>query len=496
MAPSTMTSKNVYFSGINGSDGSYFADAMDVSQIADRAHGKLPGREHSGELDAKARQPTPFPLRSDADPDDLAQAGWAVVFPSVQEPSAAATRQREIREALAPLLEHRQAQAGRVHGRYYREYLGEHAYRSGETKQKYLARLGAGPGPADPAKVPYYLLLVASPEEIPYRVQYQLDVQYAVGRIHFETIEEYGYYARSVVAAETGTLESPRDVAFFATRNPDDTASQLIAGCLTRPLASYVEDLESGWRVHEYIGDPATKDTLGALLGGGRTPSLLFSGGHGVVFDADDERVLRHQGALVCQDWTGPKNNNFSRDVYFSSEDIARDADLSGLIAFHYACYSAGSPRYDDFVYRAVDKKAHRREVAPRALVASLPQRMLAHPRGGALAVVGHVERVWISSFLWRHPEQANKASPQLAVFETAFRNLMDGHRVGYAMESFNLRYAEMASDLTAIIQDIQLEDAEYDDSELAQMWLNSNDARNYTVIGDPAVRTGGPGPR
>ena len=222
------------------------------------------------------------------------------------------------------------------------------------------------------------------------------------------------------------------------------------------------------------------------MLGGDETPALLFTASHGVGFASGDPRQLTHQGALVCQEWGGPRNNNMSEDVFFGAEDISADADLGGLIAFHFACYGAGTPKLDDFAAGIGSGKCDRRVLTPRAFVAPLPRRLLGHQNGGALAVIGHIGRAWGSSFLWRDPQESGTASRQLGVFESSLDRLIRGHRVGHAMEYFNVRYAEMAADLTSVMQH---RGGDSRDGEVARMWLHNNDARNYAIIGDPAVR-------
>jgi len=479
--------ETLIFNGIDGASGRYLLPEMTPAQVSALAQGQSIEPDLLQDLEIRADLVKNKHAGVEADPRDLAQTGWGVIFAHDADPA--------IIEALDPLIRLRQEQASER----FKVYSGADGHRPGESKGDFLERYEMGPGPANPDKVPYYLLIVGDPATITYRFQYQLDVQYAVGRLAFDTVDEYAHYAQSVVQAEKGLRLSPR-ATFFGVSNSDDRATSMSSDNLVQPLAEKLLALQAGWSaeaskagkqlpqwtIETLLKEQATKATLNALLGSSQAPALLFSASHGISFPNGDPRQLPHQGALICQDWPGPEiwREAIPQDFYFAGEDLSSDANLLGTVAFFFACYGAGTPQEDEFAHQIWSDQPQRRVIAPHDFVAALPRRMMGLPKGGALAVVGHVERAWGVSFFW------GKAGPQIQVFQDCFQRLMKGnYPIGYAVEEFNNRYAEISSELTVQLEDIRYRLKNPKDMELARLWTANNDARNYILLGDPAVR-------
>ena len=465
-----MSETTLFFNGFNGDNGKYLIPPLTLEDTLLLA-GKPPSdKAHLQNLLAyykEFHQKQHLGPAFGIDPLKLEESGWGLIM-AENDPAGA-----DIKAALQPLLDLRRNQAGG----HYREYL----FKTGDSKATFLGRNNAAAsGPANPARngqasVPYYLLIAASPATIPYAFQYQLDVQYAVGRIHFLTIADYAAYAQSVVAAETGQLKRPRQATFFAVDH--DPATTLSANYLVTPLAGQLTP--AGWQLTSLIGPQATKESLTHQFNS--PPTLLFTASHGMAFPQNHALQARDQGALLCPTWQISDPNQpvtVTPNDYFGANDLPATTNLQGLIAFFFACFGAGTPHQNDF--DQLLGTAGPNFLTPQPIVAALPQTMLSR---GALAVVGHVERAWSYSFF-----DATVGSDP-AVFASTLGRLMAGEPIGWAMEFFNQKYGELSTALTQELHDRSRGLGQQNDKQMVAWWLANNDARNYVIVGDPAGR-------
>lgn len=472
--------QEIFLNGINGSTGLPLDDfPLTTEMVAKVAHQK---RLSNADLrDVQLRNilnhssSHHFGIAEGIDIADLAQTGWGVIFPANLSDDQTAA----LKESLNPLLELRKEQASRINPDFYKEFIGpELGYRADESKNDFLKRFGRGPGEANPESgVPFYLLIVGSPEEIPFKFQYQLDVQYGVGRIHFDQLEAYATYAQGVVAAERRQVTHQKRAVFFGTSH--DQSTGMSSRCLVGPLAEKMTAKHTDWDISVIQPAQATKSTLSDLLGGAETPAILFTASHGLGFKLDDPRLLPHTGALLCQDFTNCGSGPISEQYYFSADDVSSDANVAGMLAFFFACYGGGSPRIDNFYRAAFDEE---KVIAPYAFLSSLPLKLLAHPKGGALGVFAHVDRAWAYSFLWDN----DVALADVETFRSMLSSLLIGKPAGAATDYFGARYSDIATMLNEELNETSTE--HQNEFKIAWWWTSNLDARNYTFIGDPAV--------
>ena len=469
---------SIVANGINGITGQYDLPPIDVGDLARALKSSYQAAAAVGSAERRAvpRQPAfERALPWGVEPHDLAKAGWGVVFH--QDETAA------VRLALQPLIEHRRRQIGDD------TRVAELTYSTGESATAWLTRHGVSWHNVDPTRIPYYLLWVGSPEQVPFEVTHQIDADYSVGLLHFDTADEYARYASSVVEYETApAVPTAREVVFWGTRHPFDDATVLSADWLIAPLADGVPPdgraagepalaSQLGFRQRKIVANAATRQALlDVIAGGAPQPALLFTASHGMVWPNGDPRQAAAPGALLCQDWPG--FGAVTGAHYLSGSDVPESARVHGLVAFHFACFGGGTPREDLYVF---ERGQAAPAIAAHPFIAALPRRLLAHPGGGALACIAHVERAWGYSIA------GTTARPQIRAFQRALGHMLTGKPLGVAVQEFNDLSAALSEVLSGLLARA-FRDIPVDDVELASTWTHRNDAAGFVLIGDPAV--------
>jgi hypothetical protein len=403
---------------------------------------------------------------------DLRETGWAVLFASDADP--------RIRQQLEPLLELRKKQVQCE--KLFKIFEGREGAFPGQPADNWARQRGVSLSAAvDPRKgVPYYLLIVGSAQQISFEFQAMLKLQWAVGRLYFDDIEDYRRYAQAVVdyEAEDFRPAQRKSAAAWVTKHDGDAATAMLSDAVSGDFLG--EDDPLGQRRQfslDWFGDgEATKEQLAEILRGNAPsgpPAVLFTGSHGGEWPMDDPVAQREmQGALVTQEFT--RGTPLGTTNVFSAGDVPKDAQVHGMMAFMFACYSGGCPTEDNYFF---NKDGSKIPVAPEPLIAQLPQRLLSR---GALAVIAHIDQAF--SYLFRNLE----GTPQVQSIRTPLELLMKGERAGLAADRLNLQWSAIAAQVGVALG--RRREPDFDPESFAALYIARDDARNYIVLGDPAT--------
>jgi hypothetical protein len=428
------------------------------------------------------------------DPNDLTQAGWGIIFASDADPA--------IKTQLQPLIDLRQRQVQDPH--LFKIYNGPSngGILPGQTADSWAQQRGVSlTAPVDPYQggVPFYLLIVGSPGRIPFEFQALLKMQWAVGRLAFDDIGDYGRYAQAIVQYEDPACRpmQRKNAAVWVTRNYGDIATAMLSGAVCQDFLSQANALGSrpGFTLDAFANEKATKPQLIEILRGnlpGGPPAVLFTGSHGCDYSGSDPAIQRrYQGALATQEWM--PGTPASTTNQFCGDDVPVDAKLQGAIAFLFACYSAGCPTIDSY-YRNQDGSSI--SIAPAPMISNLAQALL---RQGTLAVIGHVDLAFPYAF------QDVNGTPQMQAVRTPLELLLRGKRAGLAADSLSILWSSLSAQLglalgttpattsatstpgSGAAQPSQPPSAV--SPAISRLTIARDDARNYILLGDPAVR-------
>ncbi len=403
------------------------------------------------------------------EPGRLDEMGWAVVWgASCPDP---------VRRALQPLVDSRRAEVGSL----FREWTWD-----GSDLRTWMRTIPrTDPGFLDIERLPYYVLLVGPPTDLPFAFQVGLEQQYAVGRLGFEYSDpgSYAAYADSVLEYERSGPDplTRRQIHYWAPRTDAATAeaeSRLVGGLSTglpgvHHLSRPVHERAPGWSASLARGERATRDALLETFAEDVPPALVLTASHGLAPRADHARQRALAGALVAHNYPG---QGPVLDAHLVTGADVR-GQPHGIIAVHCSCFGAGVPDLDGAPMPHVPAEA----LARAPFLSALPQALLSRRGGAALAVVGQVERAW--GFATGQPSPGAALEPVY----TLLQELMRGERVGHAFGALNGRHAALASALARQLQPNPpfLVSA----LELATTWAEYTDARSAVLLGDPAVR-------
>ena len=398
------------------------------------------------------------------------EVGWGVVLPdraglSFADLAAGVDAPEPIRRLLAqrpgsPVLRYRKdLQGGRV--------LRYDPVRGGVPLS---ARGNRGIGKD---AVPRYLLIVGSPEQIPWRFQYRLQVDSFVGRLDLDD-DALSRYVDALIAGWKGLARDVERPLIWSVDHgyPDITF-------LMR--AAIADKMHQGFIKYQFKSTLLTggQDELKALYEAlhEQQPAFVLTTSHGATFPLNDTAQLkRNLGLLVDRN-----------HALLDPSALLGQWSPNGAIWYAHACCSAGADSPSMFTQMADGESSLGRMLDAVAqagpCTAPLPRALLGAPSPIG-AFIGHVEPTFDWTLL--EPEHGQRTTNSL-ILEPLFNALHSEKRtpVGMALDGYYDAVAGLLLDHIDAIKDVK----DRSDVERARRAkLLAMDRLAMVLLGDPTV--------
>ncbi|MFG6417349.1 hypothetical protein ACG02S_26000 [Roseateles sp. DC23W] len=294
-----------------------------------------------------------------------------------------------------------------------------------------------------PIAVPWYLLIVGSPKEIPWGVQYQLQTNAFVGRLDLDAtgLENYVSALLSDWGGSDRNVATP--VVWTVDKGHPDITRLMRKTITDRIVDCFRVDKEFDISGSGYLTDGSASVKALADALGERRPAFVVTSSHGSTSPLENAAEMAKQlGGLVDQ-----------QGAVLANPSAYALAPPAGSIWYSHACCSAGCN--DRSAFDGIFEAGSTLDVVLKdianigALTAPLPRALLGAKRPIG-AFVGHVEPTFDRTLRWPSTGQVTAHDIVGALYNKL--HLAKRPPIGYAMKTY---YQGVAGLLLQYSQDL-----------------------------------------
>jgi hypothetical protein len=329
-----------------------------------------------------------------------------------------------------------------------------------------------------PNAVPRYLLIVASPIDVPWAAQYRLQTDAYIGRLDLEA-EGLERYVEALLGEWSGAARNVHKPLLWCVDHGHPDITRLMRKTIAEKLRdSFAADAEFDVSSGFLSDGQATHARLLASLNE-RQPAFVATSSHGATFPLDDVAAMRsHIGALVD-----------AAHTVVEPDLVGQAWNPRGAIWYAHACCSAGADASSRFagLVRADSTLGQTLTAVAASGSCSAPlPRALLGGHNPIAAFIGHVE----PTFDWtlRDPITGQVTSKHIVDALYATLHLARRPPIGRAMATYFDGVAGLLFDHADALDAIESHEPDAL-SRARRTRLMATDRLAMVILGDPTVR-------